>query len=38
VHAREAWLDARLAALTADERDTLRAASVIIDGMVGSRE
>ncbi len=38
VHAREAWLDARLAALNADERDTLRAASAIIDGMVGSRE
>ncbi|MEO9220279.1 MAG: MarR family transcriptional regulator [Mycobacteriaceae bacterium] len=38
INAREAWLDSRLSELTADQRQTLRAASDIIEQMVGSTE
>jgi DNA-binding MarR family transcriptional regulator len=38
VHAREAWMDSRLAELDERERATLRAATTIIDRMVGSKE
>ncbi|MEO6880615.1 MAG: MarR family transcriptional regulator [Mycobacteriaceae bacterium] len=38
VHAREAWMDERMAELTPDEMTTLRAATTIIDRMVGSAE
>lgn len=38
VYAREAWMDSQLEDLTVAERDTLRAATTIIDRMVGSTE
>ncbi len=38
VNAREAWLDAQLSGLDPEEITTLRAATTIIDRMVGSQE
>jgi len=38
VNAREAWLDSRISDLDAEQRRTLRAASDIIEQMVGSTE
>lgn len=38
VHAREAWMDERMAELTPEELTTLRAATTIIDRMVASSE
>ena len=38
VHAREVWMDSRLAELDEHELATLRAATVIIDRMVGVQE
>ena len=38
VHAREVWMDGRLAELDDAERETLRAATAIIDRMVGSQD
>ena len=38
VHAREVWMDSRLAELDDSERETLRAATAIIDRMVGSQD
>jgi DNA-binding MarR family transcriptional regulator len=38
INAREAWLDSRISDLDAEQRRTLRAASDIIEQMVGSTE
>lgn len=38
INAREAWLDSRLSELDAEQRQILRAASDIIEQMVGSTE